>query len=131
MVTTKTPIYITKDEAIKAIKGCRNKEEMEWAIRSIKATKMKRSKRMAHVFTKGPADEEFCPHCKRSVDVFCLNKKVPKYVYCFWCGSAIERDFGPKNPLFDKKILEAYEKEKENAKMEEIAKILEDASVQP
>ena len=116
MVTTKTPIYVTKDEAIAAIKGCRNKEEMEWAIRSIKATKVKRSKRLAKMVYKGPADEEYCPHCKKSLYVYCLNKKTPKYVYCLWCGSAIERNFGPKNPLFDKSILEA----RDNADAESI-----------
>ena len=109
MVTTKTPIYITKDEAIRAIKGCRNKEEMEWAIRSIKATKVKRSKRIAHTYTKGPGDEEFCPHCKKSVDIFCLNKKSPRYGYCFWCGGAIVRAWGVKNPYFDDKLLEGLE----------------------
>lgn len=114
MVTTKTPIYITKDEAIKAIKGCRNKEEMEWAIRSIKATKVKRSKRIAPAIYKGPGDEEFCPHCKKSIDVYCLNKNVPRLVYCFWCGSAVERKYGaPRNPYFDKSILE--ERDKQNA----------------
>ena len=110
MVTTKTPIYITKDEAIRAIKGCRNKEEMEWAIRSVKATKVKRSKRIAHTYTKGPAYEEFCPHCKKSVDIFCLNKKSPRYGYCFWCGGAIVRSWGVKNPYFDNSLLEGLEK---------------------
>lgn len=114
MVTTKTPIYITKDEAIRAIKGCRNKEEMEWAIRSIKATKVKRSKRLAKSIIKGRFQEESCPHCKKSVEIFNLDKKTPKYVYCYWCGSAIERDHGPKNPLFDMKLVE--ERDKADAK---------------
>lgn len=107
MVKNKTPIYITKDEAILAIRGCRDREEMEWAIRSIKATRVKRSRKLAHAMYKGPNQDEFCPHCKKSIDVFCLNRNIPKYVYCFWCGGAVERDFGPNNPYFDKSILEA------------------------
>jgi hypothetical protein len=31
---------------------------------------------------------------------------MPKYVYCFWCGGAVKRAKGKKNPEFDYSMIE-------------------------
>lgn len=102
---TKANIYITKDEAIQAIRNGRTREEMEWGIKSIKATKVKRSKKVARTYYKGKFDEEYCPHCRKKIEVYQLYKEVPKQCYCFWCGGAVIREKGLSNPMFDYSML--------------------------
>jgi len=52
MIKTKNNCYITKEEAILAMRSGRNKEESEWAIRSVKATKVKRSLKVTETYIK-------------------------------------------------------------------------------
>ena len=58
MIKTKNNCYITKEEAILAMRSGRNKEESEWAIRSVKATKVKRSLKVTETYIKGKAEEK-------------------------------------------------------------------------
>lgn len=96
--------YITKYDAIQAMKSGRTREESEWAIKSIKAVKLKRSKKVTPTFFKG--ESERCPHCGRKLEIYDLTYDMPKYVYCFWCGGAVKRAKGKKNPEFDYSMIE-------------------------
>jgi len=103
MIKTKNNCYITKEEAILAMRSGRNKEESEWAIRSVKATKISKSRKVSQTYIKGKAEEEHCPHCRKKIELYYLSRDVPKLCYCFWCGGALHRDrgFTNKNPMFD------------------------------
>jgi hypothetical protein len=48
--------YITKYDAIQAMKSGRTREESEWAIRSLKAVKLKRSKKVTQTFFRGESE---------------------------------------------------------------------------
>lgn len=112
-MATKANIYITKDEAIKAMRSGRTREESEWAIRSVKATKVKRSMKIAPTYYK--RGEEYCPHCRKGVEVYCLSASIPRYCYCFWCGGALDRGKGLKrNPVFDYKLVGIEDKKNED-----------------
>lgn len=105
MNKTKSPMYITKEEAVLAMRTGKGKEEQEWAIRAIPARKIRKCGTPAKTFFRG--DDERCPHCKKSVDLYYLSKDVPKFCYCLWCGGAIYREkaLGKRNPMFDYKAL--------------------------
>ena len=85
----------------------RNKDESEWAIRSVQATKISKSRKVSQTYIKGKAEEEHCPHCRKKIELYYLSRDVPKLCYCFWCGGALHRDrgFTNKNPMFDYKDL--------------------------
>lgn len=105
MRINKSNAYITKEEAILAMRKGRNKEESEWAISAVPATKVKRSLKITPSYFK--RDEEYCPHCRKKIELYWLSRDVPKFCYCFWCGGAVYRPraVGKKNPMFDYKIL--------------------------
>lgn len=105
MRVNKSNKYITKEEAILAMRSGRNREEMEWAISAVPATKVKRSMKITPTFTK--RDYEMCPHCGKNVEVYNLSREVVKFAYCYRCGGAIYRPHarGLNNPEFDYSIL--------------------------
>ena len=102
-------IYITKQQAMDAIKAVPrlNKEELYWAIRAIPGTKIGKSQQAGRSFE--TRNQERCPHCGRSIDVYNVHWKIPKHVYCLWCGGAIVRAHGNRNPEFDYEILKGTE----------------------
>ena len=67
MIKTKNNVYITKEEAILAMRSGRNKEESEWAIRSVPATKVKRSLKVTETYIKGKAEELSVEGCSQGV----------------------------------------------------------------
>lgn len=105
MRVNKCNAYITKEEAILAMRKGRNKEESEWAISAVPATKVKRSMKIAPTYFS--RNEERCPHCRKSVDVYNLSRETCKFTYCWRCGGALYRPHakGVKNPEFNYKIL--------------------------
>lgn len=112
MRINKTNQYVTKEEAILAMRSGRDREEMEWAISAIPSTKVKRSLKITPTFkAKGL---EVCPHCHRHVDVYNLSKDVGKFAYCWRCGGALYRPHarGLYNPSFDYKMLTPEQAEK-------------------
>lgn len=106
--------YITKDEAIQAIRKSRTREEMELSIKSIKCVRLGRSRKIKEVYIK--RDSEYCPHCRKSLDLFYLFRGIPRHVYCYWCGGAVIRPDGDRNPYFDYTLLDRYKKEKDAEK---------------
>lgn len=105
MRINKCNAYITKEEAIIAMRKGKNKEESEWAISAVPATKVKRSLKITPTYFK--RDEEYCPHCRRSIEIYNLSKDVVKFAYCFRCGGAVYRPHarGLNNPEFNYKII--------------------------
>lgn len=97
--------YITKEEAILAMRKGRTKEESEWAISAVPATKVKRSMKITPTYLK--RGDEYCPHCRRCIELYFLGREVPRFCYCFYCGGALYRPraSGNQNPNFDYKIL--------------------------
>ena len=110
---TKTIRYVTKYDVMKTLRECNRSgataEEREFAIKSIPAVKVSRSKRLGKTFEKyiaaSRSKEEICPHCNKSIDVYNCSRKIPKYCYCVYCGGALERPYGAHNPYFDRSIL--------------------------
>lgn len=98
--------YITKDEALAALselpKGP-TKKDMYDAIRAIPNTQVNRSMKIAKMHME--RNEEWCPHCKKKLPFYELVNPPPKHCYCMYCGGAIERAKGNRNPYFDKSLL--------------------------
>lgn len=110
---TKTHRYVTKADVMTVLRECNragaNAEEREFAIKSMKAVKISGSRKLGKSFERKTPQgyvEEFCPHCGKSIDVYNCSRKIPKFCYCVFCGGAIQRPFGDKNPLFDMSIVE-------------------------
>ena len=99
-------IYITKEEALEAIKEVKTgrKEDITFAVRSIPGVKVNRSRKLAKVHIE--RDEEYCPHCHKKLRFYDVVNPPPKFCYCMWCGGAIERLKGNKNAFFDYSLME-------------------------
>lgn len=102
--------YIVKDDAMDAINDVHTgrKEDYQWAVRSVPGVKLKRSRYLAKVAIR-PDGEEVCPHCHKKLQFYNILNPPPKFCYCLWCGSAIERERGNRNGYFDYSILEGRE----------------------
>lgn len=96
---------MTKDEVLEVIKEWKSgrKEDLTMAVVSIPNVKVKRSKKIGMVHeTRG---EEWCPHCQKKLRFYDVVNPPPKYCYCMWCGGALERKKGNKNPMFDYNLI--------------------------
>lgn len=110
---TKTHRYVTKADVMEVLRACNragaDAEGREFAIRNMKPVKISGSRKLGKSFERKTPQgyvEEFCPHCGKSIDVYNCSRKIPKYCYCVFCGGAIQRPRGDKNPLFDMSIVE-------------------------
>lgn len=110
---TKTHRYVTKADVMEVLRACNkagaDAEGREFAIKNMKAVKISGSRKLGKSFERKTPQgyvEEFCPHCGKSIDVYNCSRKIPKYCYCVFCGGAIQRPHGDKNPLFDMSIVE-------------------------
>lgn len=121
MRINKSNCYITKEEAIIAMRKGKNKEESEWAISAVPATRISKSRKVTETYFKKRTNEEMCPHCRKKIEVYWLTRDVPKLCYCFWCGGAIYRKRGltAKNPWF--KYTDITEEQMHKWKLEKYA----------